>query len=158
MLPEEYSIDEWKNNSAYWIQNGSYVTANQRTTDDAQGNSLSHANPEGTSRFQARLDYARKFGDHNVTAMVLYYMQNKIVGKEVPYRYMGLSGRATTDYRTNTLEIQHRMQRFGELRTRTPFRRIPRRFDRLGRLAGGIHEERALDRPPQTACIVRSGR
>ena len=36
MLPEEYSIDEWKNNSAYWIQNGSYVTANQRTTDVAQ--------------------------------------------------------------------------------------------------------------------------
>ena len=94
MLPEEYSIDEWKNNSAYWIQNGS---------DDAQGNSLSHANPEGTSRFQARLDYARKFGDHNVTAMVLYYMQNKIVGKEVPYRYMGLSGRATYDYKNKYL-------------------------------------------------------
>ena len=103
MLPEEYSIDEWKNNSAYWIQNGSYVTANQRTTDDAQGNSLSHANPEGTSRFQARLDYARKFGDHNVTAMVLYYMQNKIVGKEVPYRYMGFSGRATYDYKNKYL-------------------------------------------------------
>ena len=103
MLPEEYSIEEWKNNSAYWIQNGSYVTANQRTTDDAQGNSLSHANPEGTSRFQARLDYARKFGDHNVTAMVLYYMQNKIVGKEVPYRYMGFSGRATYDYKNKYL-------------------------------------------------------
>ena len=103
MLPEEYSIDEWKNNSAYWIQNGSHVTANQRTTDDAQGNSLSHANPEGTSRFQARLDYARKFGDHNVTAMVLYYMQNKIVGKEVPYRYMGFSGRATYDYKNKYL-------------------------------------------------------
>ena len=103
MLPEEYNIDEWKNNSAYWIQNGSYVTANQRTTDDAQGNSLSHANPEGTSRFQARLDYARKFGDHNVTAMVLYYMQNKIVGKEVPYRYMGFSGRATYDYKNKYL-------------------------------------------------------
>ena len=103
MLPTEYSIDEWKNNSAYWIQNGSYVTANQRTTDDAQGNSLSHANPEGTSRFQARLDYARKFGDHNVTAMVLYYMQNKIVGKEVPYRYMGFSGRATYDYKNKYL-------------------------------------------------------
>ncbi len=103
MLPEEYSIDEWKNNSAYWIQNGTYVTANQRTTDDAQGNSLSHANPEGTSRFQARLDYARKFGDHNVSAMVLYYMQNKIVGKEVPYRYMGFSGRATYDYKNKYL-------------------------------------------------------
>lgn len=104
MLPEEYSIDEWKNNAAYWIQNGSYVTANQRTTDDAQGNSISHANPEGTSRFQARLDYARKFnGDHNVTAMVLYYMQNKIVGREVPYRYMGFSGRATYDYKNKYL-------------------------------------------------------
>lgn len=104
MLPEEYSIDEWKNKAGYWIQNGTYVTANQRTTDDAQGNSLSHANPEGTSRFQARLDYARKFsGDHNVTAMILYYMQNKIVGNQVPFRYMGLSGRATYDYKNKYL-------------------------------------------------------
>ena len=91
--------------------------------------------------------------------MVLYYMQNKIVGKEVPYRYMGLSGRATYDYKNKYLfefnigyngsENFARGHRFGD---------IPRRFDRLGRLAGGIHEERALDRPPQTACIVRSGR
>ena len=151
MLPEEYSIDEWKNNSAHWIQNASYVTANQRTTDDAQGNSLSHANPEGTSRFQARLDYARKFnGDHNVTAMILYYMQNKIVGKEVPFRYMGLSGRATYDYKNKYLfefnigyngsENFARGHRFGV---------FP---------AGSIGWVVSQDRPPQTACIVRSGR
>lgn len=104
MLPSEYSIDEWKNNANYWIQNGTYVTANQRTTDDAPSNSLSHANPEGTSRFQARLDYAREFNDeHNVTAMLLFYVQNKIVGREVPYRYLGFSGRATYDYRDKYL-------------------------------------------------------
>ena len=103
MLPEEYSIDEWKNNSAYWIQNGSYVTANQRTTDDAPKNTVSHGKPEGTSRFQARLDYNRKFGDHNVTAMLLYYMQNKIVNNEVPFRYMGMSARATYDYKNKYL-------------------------------------------------------
>ena len=65
------SKDEWKNNAGYWIQNGSYTNANQRTTDDAPKNTVSHGKPEGTSRFQARLDYNRKFGDHNVTAMLL---------------------------------------------------------------------------------------
>jgi len=103
MLPTEYSIDEWKNNADYWIKNGTYVTANQRTTDDAQSNSISHGSPEGTSRFQARLDYARKFGDHNVSGMLLFYLQNKVISNQVPYRYMGFSGRATYDYRNKYL-------------------------------------------------------
>ena len=85
------------------IQNGSYTNANQRTTDDAPKNTVSHGKPEGTSRFQARLDYNRKFGDHNVTAMLLYYMQNKIVNNEVPFRYMGMSARATYDYKNKYL-------------------------------------------------------
>ena len=97
------SKDEWKNNAGYWIQNGSYTNANQRTTDDAPKNTVSHGKPEGTSRFQARLDYNRKFGDHNVTAMLLYYMQNKIVNNEVPFRYMGMSARATYDYKNKYL-------------------------------------------------------
>ena len=97
------SQDEWKNNAGYWIQNGSYTNANQRTTDDAPKNTVSHGKPEGTSRFQARLDYNRKFGDHNVTAMLLYYMQNKIVNNEVPFRYMGMSARATYDYKNKYL-------------------------------------------------------
>ena len=103
MLPTEYSIDEWKNNADYWIKNGTYVTANQRTTDDAQSNSISHGSPEGTSRFQARLDYARKFGDHNVSGMLLFYLQNKVISNQVPFRYMGFSGRATYDYRNKYL-------------------------------------------------------
>ena len=97
------SKDEWKNYAGYWIQNGSYTNANQRTTDDAPKNTVSHGKPEGTSRFQARLDYNRKFGDHNVTAMLLYYMQNKIVNNEVPFRYMGMSARATYDYKNKYL-------------------------------------------------------
>lgn len=84
MLPTEYSIDEWKNNADYWIKNGTYVTANQRTTDDAQRNSISHGSPEGTSRFQARLDYARKFGDHNVSGMLLFSCRTRSSATRFP--------------------------------------------------------------------------
>ncbi len=103
-LSNEYgSDDEWKNKAGYLIQNAAYSNVNQRTTDNAPNNSVSHGKPEGTSRFQARLDYKRKFGDHNVTAMLLYYMQNKIINNEVPYRYLGMSARATYDYKNKYL-------------------------------------------------------
>ena len=102
MLPEEYSIDEWKNNADYWIKNGTYVTANQRTTDDAQSNSISHGSPEGTSRFQARLDYARKFGKHDVSAALIYMQKEKRLNVPsasqsdiLPFREQGLAGRVT---------------------------------------------------------------
>lgn len=159
MLPEEYSIDEWKNNSAYWIQNGSYVTANQRTTDRRAGQQPQPRQPRrdvafpGPTRLRPQVRRPQRDGD----GTLLHAEQDRRQGGSLSLH--GFFG--TCDLRLQEqipLRIQHRLQRFGELRTRTPFRRIPRRFDRLGRLAGGIHEERALDRPPQTARFVRSGR
>lgn len=158
MLPTEYSIDEWKNNADYWIKNGTYVTANQRTTDDAQSNSISHGSPEGTSRFQARLDYARKFGDHNVSGMLLFYLQNKVISNQVPFRYMGFSGRATYDYRNKYLfEFNIGYNGSENFARGKALRRIPGRRRRLGHHAGAIHEGRKVARPPQAARIVRSG-
>ncbi len=89
------SVSVWKNEADYWAKNGTYVTANNQTIDRVPSASLSNADPEGTSRFQARLDYSRKFERHDVSAMALWYQQSKIIGNEIPYRYTGLALRAT---------------------------------------------------------------
>lgn len=103
MLPTEYSIDEWKNNADYWIKNGTYVTANQRTTDDAQSNSISHGSPEGTSRFPGAPGLLPANRRPQRVGHALFYLQNKVISNQVPFRYMGFSGRATYDYRNKYL-------------------------------------------------------
>ena len=55
---------------------------------------------------EAGVDYARKFGDHNVTAMILYN-QSKLYDPNLAYLvahgYQGLVGRATYDYKSRYL-------------------------------------------------------
>ena len=45
----------------------------------------------------ARLNYARSFGKHNVTAMAMYMMR-QFISSVLPQRNQGFSGRATYDY------------------------------------------------------------
>ncbi|MEG1864281.1 MAG: TonB-dependent receptor [Alistipes sp.] len=91
-------VSAWKNDPDYWVKNGIFTTANNQTIDAAPSSTLSNADPEGTSRLQARLDYARTFGQHNVSAMMLWYQQSKIIGNQIPFRYTGLAVRATYSY------------------------------------------------------------
>lgn len=100
------SIDEWKNNAGFWVRNGVFETANERTVDDNYSRSLSHYTTVATTRLQGKLDWKRKFGandEHDVTAMLLGYLQNKNKGSEVDYRYCGLSARVTYAYRSKYL-------------------------------------------------------
>ena len=49
------------------------------------------------------LNYARKFGDHNVTALLLYNQSKKYYPSEysdIPTGYVGLVGRVTYDWKT----------------------------------------------------------
>lgn len=45
-----------------------------------------------------QLNYARKFGKHDVTAMVLYNQNNRKYNSDLAYRYQGLVGRVTYNY------------------------------------------------------------
>lgn len=45
-----------------------------------------------------QLNYARKFGRHDVTAMVLYNQNHRKYNADLAYRYQGLVGRATYNY------------------------------------------------------------
>lgn len=100
------SVDVWKNNPGYWATNGVFETANTRTIDDNYSRSLSHYTTVSTYRFQGKLDWKRKFGvseEHDVTGMLLGYLQNKSKGSDVDYRYCGISARVTYAYRSRYL-------------------------------------------------------
>jgi len=45
--------------------------------------------------FEYQLNYARRFGVHDVTAMVLYNQNDRRANAALPYRYQGLVGRLT---------------------------------------------------------------
>lgn len=92
------SASVWKNDADYWAKNGIFTPANKREIDRVAQSELENAAPQGTSRWQARLDYARKFGRHDVSGMVLWYQQSRMVGNYIPFRYTGLAVRATYGY------------------------------------------------------------
>lgn len=66
---------------------------------------------EGTSRsrdwyFEASIRYVRKFGNHNVSALVLYNQNKKYYPKQyeyLPTAYVGLVGRVTYDFKSRYL-------------------------------------------------------
>jgi TonB-linked SusC/RagA family outer membrane protein len=51
----------------------------------------------------ASLNYARSFGPHSVTGMVLFNRYQRTINIELPYNYIGIVGRATYDYRNKYL-------------------------------------------------------
>lgn len=55
---------------------------------------------------EASIRYARKFGNHNVSALLLYNQNKKYYPKQLPYlptAYVGLVGRVTYDYKSRYL-------------------------------------------------------
>ena len=88
--------------------------------------------------------------------MLLFYLQNKVISNQVPFRYMGFSGRATYDYRNKYL-FEFNIGYNGSENFAHGKRYGVFPAGRLGHHAGAIHEGRKVARPPQAARIVRSG-
>lgn len=59
-------------------------------------------NADNTFYLDARLDYNRNFGDHNMGAMLMY-MQREFRSEVLPNRNQGISGRFTYDWREKYL-------------------------------------------------------
>ena len=76
---------------------------------------------------EAQINYARKFGRHDVTAMVLYNQNDYRYRADLAKRYQGLVGRATYGYDDRYLaEVNLWVQRFGKLHERQTFWFLPR--------------------------------
>lgn len=79
----------------------------RKSGSDSQLSYSRNSNGEGKSRdwyMEAALNYSRKFGDHNVTGLVLYNQSKRYYPggtyDDIPSAYVGFVGRATYDYKT----------------------------------------------------------
>lgn len=68
------------------------------STDETISNGFSHNASQSKTYYQLKLDYARTFNKHNVTAMALFNRSTRSYDNDVEYRYQGISGRATYSY------------------------------------------------------------
>ena len=77
---------------------GEYKTGNKYDIDQTIGNGFSRNSTVGRSYLQLKMEYARKFGLHNVTGMVLANRSKKDIDNQVAFCYQGITGRATYDF------------------------------------------------------------
>lgn len=86
----------YMNNSYY---EGKYILGNPwYSTDETISNSLSHNAAQSKTYYQLKLDYARRFGLHDVTGLVLFNRSSRSYDNRVEYRYQGMTARATYAY------------------------------------------------------------
>lgn len=86
----------YMNNSDY---TGNYIKGNPWYDQDGTLKNDWSRNPsEAKTYYQLKLDYMRTFDVHDVTAMVLFNRSNRTYNNRVPYRYQGITGRATYAY------------------------------------------------------------
>lgn len=83
---------------------GAYILGNPWYDQDGTiSNSFSHNSSNSKTYYQLKLDYLRNFGDHDVSAMVLFNRSNTTIDNQVPYRYQGLTARATYAFQNKYL-------------------------------------------------------
>ena len=77
---------------------GAYKTGNKYDIDQTIGNGFDQNSTVGRTYFQLKLDYSRKFGLHDVGAMILGNRSKKDIDNQVSFCYQGLTGRTTYNY------------------------------------------------------------
>lgn len=78
-------------------ETGTYEMQLLQTGDQFLSQSDISRNSDQTFYFDARLDWRRSFGDHNLSAMAMYMMR-EYRKDQLPNRNQGYSGRVTYDY------------------------------------------------------------
>jgi len=77
---------------------GAFVTGNKYEIDQTPGKGFNHNDAISKSYYQMKLDYARTFGDHDVSAMLLANRSGYSRNEDLEIRYQGISARVTYDY------------------------------------------------------------
>ncbi len=106
-----HSISRFYN--PYWYSLGSYdkkdntysiVNVNPDGGTDYLGYNSEVANPTANTYFEAAVNYNREFGKHTLSGLLVYQLHNNVnlgagdIQSSLPYRNVGLSGRATYAY------------------------------------------------------------
>lgn len=87
-------VDIYRNGGHY---TGEY-TSPFRKIDNTIGNGYSRDDDYGRTYYQLKLDYARSFGKHTFSGLLLGNRSIRIKNNEIPFCYQGISGRATYNY------------------------------------------------------------
>ncbi len=77
---------------------GAYKSGNKYDIDQTIGNGYDNKDNESRTYIQAKIDYMRNFGLHNVTGMILGNRSRRIINNQVPFSYQGVTARATYGY------------------------------------------------------------
>ncbi|WP_315824542.1 SusC/RagA family TonB-linked outer membrane protein [Paraflavitalea speifideaquila] len=83
-----------------YMNGGKYegVYTGRRDVDNTLNNGLNNGNNTSRMFAMVKLDYARSFGLHNVTGLLLGTRELRTIGNQVPFANQGLSARATYNY------------------------------------------------------------
>jgi TonB-linked SusC/RagA family outer membrane protein len=86
--------------SNVYMNGGKYegVYSGRRDVDNTLNNALNNGNNTSRIFTMIKLDYARSFGLHNVTGLVLGTRELRTIGSQVAFANQGLSARATYNY------------------------------------------------------------
>lgn len=86
--------------SQVYMKGGHYdgLYTGRRDVDNTLLNSLNNGNNTARTFQMVRLDYNRKFGNHNFTGLLLGIRQQRTVGNDVAYANQGVSGRIAYNY------------------------------------------------------------
>jgi hypothetical protein len=80
------------------LYTGAYKTGNKYNIDQTIRNQFEKKDSDSSSYVQAKLDYMRNFGLHDVSGMVLFNRSRRIINNQVPFSYQGITARATYGY------------------------------------------------------------
>ncbi len=95
-------------NGSYFINHneydGKYILGNPwYDQDETISNSLTRNATESKTYYQLRLDYQHRFGIHDVSGLLLFNRSERTYDSRIPYRYQGMTGRATYGYNSKYL-------------------------------------------------------
>jgi TonB-linked SusC/RagA family outer membrane protein len=76
---------------------GAY-TSPRRTDNNTMNNSITNFAPERKNDAQTSLNYARSFGQHNISALLLVRESVRVYNNDVPYATQGTAFRTTYNY------------------------------------------------------------
>ena len=83
---------------------GAYGGGNKYNIDQTRTNSVDNRDQESKYYAQFKIEYNRTFSDqHEVTAMLLGNRSERTIGNDPYYRYQGMTGHATYNYRRTYL-------------------------------------------------------
>ncbi|KAI9451728.1 TonB-dependent receptor [Russula earlei] len=74
------------------------ISYTQYGTNGTQANTISVSSQNRLTYSELSMGYSKKMGNHNITALVMYNNDNRLVNSNLPVNYSGVAGKVSYDY------------------------------------------------------------